>query len=100
MPITRKIQRIGNSRGLILTSEMLAHLGVEDQVTITYEAGCIVLRAPAPGAKLTPGRHRQRRDEAMGSTLVQYEQALQRLASAPAAPDAPDASESGPGGQP
>jgi antitoxin component of MazEF toxin-antitoxin module len=85
MPITRKIQKIGNSKGVILTSEMLAHLGVEDRITITYEADRIVLTAPAPGAKLTPGRNRQRKQEAMRSTLAQYENALQRLAEPPAA---------------
>jgi antitoxin component of MazEF toxin-antitoxin module len=83
MPITRKIQKIGNSKGVILTSEMLAHLGVEDQVTITYEADRIVLSAPVPGARLTPGRNRQRKEDAMCSTFAQYEGALQRLAEAP-----------------
>ena len=83
MPITRRIQRIGNSKGIILTSEMLAHLGVEDQVTVTYETGRIVLSAPTQGAKLTPGRNRQRKDDAMHSTFAQYDGALQRLAEAP-----------------
>ena len=83
MAITRKIQKLGNSKGLILTNEMLAHLGVEDRVTVTYETGRIVLTAPAPDAKLTPGRNRQSREEAMHSTLSQYEDALQRLADVP-----------------
>jgi hypothetical protein len=67
---------------MILTSEMLAHLGVEDHVTVTYETGRIVLSAPAPGAKLAPGRNRQTREEAMRSPFAQYE-ALQRLAEVP-----------------
>lgn len=83
MPITRRIQKIGNSKGLILTAEMLAHLGVEDQVTVTYEANRIVLSAPTPGAKLMPGRNRQSREDAMRSTFSQYEEAMQRLADAP-----------------
>ena len=82
MPITRRIQKIGNSKGLILTSEMLAHLGVEDQVAVTYEAGRLVLSAPAPGAKLTPGRNRQSKEDAMRSTFSQYESALRRLTDA------------------
>lgn len=83
MAITRRIQKIGNSKGVILSSEMLAHLGVEDQVTVTYEAGRIVLSAPVPGAKLTPGRHRQSKEEALRSTFAEFAEALQRLAEPP-----------------
>jgi antitoxin component of MazEF toxin-antitoxin module len=83
MPIIRRIQKIGNSKGVILTGDMLAHLGVEDLVAVTYEADRIVLSAPTPGAKLTPGRNRQSREDAMRSTFSQYEGALQRLADAP-----------------
>ena len=83
MPVTRRIQKIGNSKGIILTAEMLAHLGVEDQVTVTFETDRIALSAPAPGAKLSPGRRRQSNEDAMASTLSQYEGALQRLAEAP-----------------
>jgi antitoxin component of MazEF toxin-antitoxin module len=86
--ITRRIQKVGNSKGLILTNEMLAHLGVEDQVTVTYETGRLVLTAPEPGAKLAPGRNRQSKAEALRSTFDQYDEALQRLADVPASPGA------------
>lgn len=85
MPITRRIQKIGNSRGVILTGDMLAHLGVEDQVAITFEAGRIVLSAPPPGTRLAPGRNRQSKADAVRSTFTQYEGALQRLAEVPGA---------------
>lgn len=83
MPITRKIQKIGNSKGVILTGDMLAHLGVEDQVAITFETGRLVLSAPGSHAQLTPGRNRQSKEEAMCSTFEQYGEALQRLAEPP-----------------
>ncbi|MFN3648820.1 MAG: hypothetical protein ACK47B_04490 [Armatimonadota bacterium] len=83
MSITRRIQKVGNSKGLILTSDMLAHLGVDDQVTITYETGRIVLSAPAAAARLAPGRNRQSKTEAMRATFDQYEDALQRMAEVP-----------------
>lgn len=83
MPVTRRIQKVGNSRGLILTSDMLAHLGVEDHVIVTYETGRLVLSAPAPDSKLAPGRNRQSKAEAMRATFEQYEDTLQRLADVP-----------------
>lgn len=83
MPTTRRIQKIGNSRGLILTSEMMDHLGVLEQVSVTFETGRIVLTAPAPEARLVPGRRRQSRAEAVEATLAQYGEALQRLAGPP-----------------
>lgn len=90
MPVTRRIQKLGNSRGVILTNEMLAHLGVEDQVVITYETGRIVLTAPDSGSRLVPGRNRQSKADAMRSTFAQYEETLQRLADVPGSEDSQD----------
>ena len=89
MAITRKIQKIGNSRGVILTTDMLAHLGVEDEVEVTYETGRLVLTAPSGNAKLRPGPNLQSKAEAMRSTFAQYDTTLQRLAGVPN-PDAAD----------
>lgn len=83
MPSTRRIQRIGNSRGVILTTEMLEHLGVEDQVEVTFETGRLVLTAPSPEARLRPGPNRQSATEAMRATFAQYEDAMQQLADVP-----------------
>ena len=80
--LTRKLQKIGNSKGIILTNDMLAHLGLEDRVVITFQEDSIVLRAPASESKLTPGRNRQSKEDAMRSTFEQYDVALQRLADA------------------
>jgi antitoxin component of MazEF toxin-antitoxin module len=41
----KKLQQVGNSKALILTKDMLAHLGVsDDSVDIKFTDGEIVLR--------------------------------------------------------
>src|SRR4051794_10391359 len=85
MSLTRRIQKVGNSRGVILTSDMLAHLGVEDLVEVTFETGRLVLTAPPQDAKRRPGPRRQSKKEAMRATFDQYESALQQLADVPGA---------------
>lgn len=74
--MTRQLQKIGNSKGIVLTHTMLEHLGVEDTIEITMEQGRIVLTAPQ-----SPLR-RQSFDEARSATFEQYGEALQRLADA------------------
>jgi len=75
----RNLQKFGNSRGIILTSDMLDHLGVETSVDITLEAGKIVITAPAAGAVVSR-RRRQSFREAADATLKQYDIALENLA--------------------
>ena len=75
--MTRNLQKIGNSRGLVLTRTMLDHLGVIDSVDVTMEEGRIVI-CPPTGL----GPRRQRFEEAKESTFAQYDSAMQRLASA------------------
>lgn len=76
--MTRTIQKIGNSRGLVLSRDMLDHLEVTDAVEVTFEKGKIVLTKPA-GA---PTRRRQSFEEAKKATIEQYHDALKELAGA------------------
>jgi antitoxin component of MazEF toxin-antitoxin module len=80
MAVVRTLQKIGNSRGVVLTKDMLAHLGVEDRVEIAFEKGQIILTAPSSSSRLTPGRNRQSFEAAKDATFAQYGPALQRLA--------------------
>ncbi|MDX1934030.1 MAG: hypothetical protein SFU56_15625 [Capsulimonadales bacterium] len=84
MPVKR-IQPIGNSRGIILTSELKA-AGLEEIVEVTVRGNEIVIGPPqrnlAPTPAQKPGKNRQSRREAMESTMSQYESALRRLADA------------------
>ena len=74
----KKLQKMGNSRGVILPAAVLDHMGVKDTVILTMESdGKVVLTAP-----MAPGR-RQTLQEALASTNVQYGSALKRLAEAP-----------------
>jgi antitoxin component of MazEF toxin-antitoxin module len=75
--MTRTLQKIGNSRGLVLTRTMLDHLGITDTVEITLEEGRIVL-APPQGA----APRRQSFEQASESTFAQYDDAMRRLADA------------------
>ena len=69
----RKLQKIGNSRGVVLDRTMRAHLGIEntDRVEVTLIENAIVIRAP---------RHRQSFEEAMPATFDQFDSAMKRLA--------------------
>jgi antitoxin component of MazEF toxin-antitoxin module len=71
--MTRTIQKIGNSRGIILNRTMLEHLGATDAVELTLEEGRIVLTAP---------RRRQTFEEATEATFTEYDQAMKALADA------------------
>ena len=74
--MTRQIQKIGNSKGVILTRTMMEHLGVDQAIEVTMEEGRIVLTAPQGAPR------RQSFEEARNATFAQYDNALQRLADA------------------
>ena len=75
----KQIQKIGNSRGVVLTRTMIEHLGIEgDEVEITLEEGRIILSVPNSSSPL----RRQTFEEAKDATFAQYGDALQRLADA------------------
>jgi len=76
--MTRTLQRIGNSRGLVITRTMMDHLGVTDAVEVTMEEGRIVITPP----KGTEARRRQSFEEAMEGTFSQYDSAIRRLSDA------------------
>lgn len=75
--MTRTLQKIGNSKGIVLTRAMLDHLGVTDEVEILMEQGQIRITAPQGRAP-----RRQSFEEAKEATFVQYDDAMQRLADA------------------
>lgn len=80
--MTRILQRIGNSRGLLLSRDMLDHLDVSDTIEVTFEKGKIVLSKPS-GAALAAAPRRQRTfEEAKKATIEQYHDALKELADA------------------
>ena len=72
----RQLQKIGNSKGVVLTRTMIEHLGVQETIEITIEEGRIVLTAPQSVAPV----RRQSFEEAKNATFAQYDDALQRLA--------------------
>ena len=74
--MTRALQKVGNSRGLVLTRTMLDHLGVTDAVDVKLEEGRIVISPPSGAAP----RRRQAFEEAKRATFAQYDVAMQRLA--------------------
>lgn len=74
----RNLQKHGNSRAVILTQDMLSHLGAEEIVDIAFEAGKLVITAPERGT-VAP-RKRQTFREAAESTMNQYDVALTNLA--------------------
>ena len=71
--MTRHLQKIGNSKGLLLNRVMLDHLGVTDEVEVFLDRGRIVITAP---------RNRQSFDDAKKSTFDQYDSTMKRLADA------------------
>ena len=75
--MTRHLQKVGNSKGIVLTRVMLEHLGVTDEVEIFLEQGQIRITAPQRRAQL-----RQSFEEAKEATFAQYDAALHRLADA------------------
>ena len=76
-PMTRLLQKIGNSKGVVLTRARLNHLGVTDKVEVLIEHGQIRITAPQGRAP-----RRQSFEEAKAATFVQYDEAMQRLADA------------------
>jgi antitoxin MazE len=41
------IRRIGNSKGIIIPTPLLAQIGLEDEAEVSVEDGALVVRAPA-----------------------------------------------------
>ena len=41
------IRRIGNSKGMIIPTPLLAQIGLEDEAEVSVEDGALVVRAPA-----------------------------------------------------
>ena len=76
--MVRSLQKIGTSRGIILTRDMIAHLGVEDAVDISIEEGRIVLTAPSPDA--VPAKRKISVRDAALEGIAQYRPALDVLA--------------------
>ena len=74
----KKLQKQGNSMAVILTRDMLNHLGAVDTVDIAFESGKLVLTAPKNGD--TAPRRRQSFRDASESTMQQYSVALANLA--------------------
>jgi antitoxin component of MazEF toxin-antitoxin module len=75
--MTRQLQKVGNSKGIVLTRLMLEHLGVTDEVEVLLEEGQIRITAPRGRAP-----RRQHFEEAKEATFAQYDVAMQRLADA------------------
>lgn len=75
MVLELKIRKIGNSMGVVLPKEALAHLKVDegDSVTLT--------EAPDGGMRLTPGTAEVRRQlEAAQDIINRYRNTLRELA--------------------
>ena len=72
----RNLIEIGGNRALVLSRDMLEHLGVADAVDVAFEEGRIVLTPAVP--KDAPART-QSFTEAADETLAQYDEALRRL---------------------
>ena len=65
----RKLYKVGHSQGLILTKDMIQHLGVSDAVEVVMEPGRIVLRPVEPTI-----------EEIAAEAVEQYGNALRNLA--------------------
>ena len=76
--MVRGLQKVGTSKGIILTRDMIDHLGVTDSVEISLEAGRIVLTAPALDAVRSARRSTVR--EAAAEGINKYREALDVLA--------------------
>jgi antitoxin component of MazEF toxin-antitoxin module len=78
--MVRTLQKVGNSRCLVLNRTMLEHLGIRDNaVDVSLEEGRIVLRAPTMPA---PGRPKSF-EEAAEAVFEQYPETMRALASLP-----------------
>jgi len=69
----RNLQKVGNSRGIILDRTMREHIGVEDSdtVEVTLTENATVISAP---------RRRQSFEDAMAATFNQYDNTMKQLA--------------------
>jgi antitoxin component of MazEF toxin-antitoxin module len=76
--MVRRLQKIGTSRGVILTREMIEHLGVQDAIEINLEEGRIVLTAPPSVVRLI--RRKTSAREAAREVIETYRSALRTLA--------------------
>jgi antitoxin component of MazEF toxin-antitoxin module len=76
--MTRHLQKIGNSKGLVLSRTMLDHLGVIDEIEVKLEEGKIVITAP----KASVARQRENFQDALETTFSEYDETMQRLADA------------------
>ncbi|HLJ54580.1 MAG TPA: hypothetical protein VKT77_06025 [Chthonomonadaceae bacterium] len=85
----KKIQKIGNSRGIVLDRALLDHLGVANggTVEIVTESDGIYIRRDSEQSVARPAvvhTHRRPRpqpfEEAMEATFNQYGEAMKRLA--------------------
>ncbi len=76
--MTRTLQKIGNSKGLVLTKTMLDHLGVTDTVEVQLIDKQIVLTAPAA----PEDEDRAVYEKAKRDTVEQYAEAIRRLGDA------------------
>jgi len=74
--MTRHLQKIGNSKGLVLSRTMLDHLGVTDEIEVKLEEGRIVITAP----KASDSRQRENFQDALEATFSEYDETMQRLA--------------------
>ena len=77
----KQIQKIGNSRGIVLDRALLDHLGVANggSVELTMQENAIVIRPLGPGIMQQRPRP-QPFEEAMEATFQQYDGAMKRLA--------------------
>lgn len=72
----RNLIEIGGNKALVLSRDMLEHLGVTDAVEVVFEEGRIIVTAAV--AKDTPAGA-QTFEAAADETLTQYDEALRRL---------------------
>lgn len=76
--MVRSLQKIGTSKGIILTRDMMDHLGVTDSIEISLEAGRIVLTAPTVDSAPVSRRPSVRESAVKG--ITKYRPALEVLA--------------------
>lgn len=76
--MTKTLEKLGQDKTLVLTPEMLTHLGASDEVEVTLEDGKIVITAP----RNTSHRAGKTFEDAMESTFERYPQTMRDLAKA------------------
>jgi antitoxin component of MazEF toxin-antitoxin module len=75
--MTRTLKKMGNSKGFIMTRDMIQQLGLtDDTIEVSIEKDRIVITAPKKP------RQRQLFEEAKAATFNQYDEALDRLGNA------------------